>query len=141
MLTASPYRYMAISLLFIRKTPTKVNFRSFSFVRSFVARFFRRRQKFSTTRKWKKAYLCRCDRFRPRLVNFGTICAIFKPVKVLKIHHATFWRIQPVVPGFMRICLWFAQILGRSAEFAKKWHTKFSIFEKIARMAPISTID
>ena len=29
-----------------------------------------------------------------------------------------FWRIQPIVPGFMRICLRFHQISGRSAEFA-----------------------
>ena len=40
--------------------------------------------------------------------------------------HATFGRIQTIVPGFVRIVIRFAQILGRSAEFAKKWHVDFS---------------
>ena len=42
-----------------------------------------------------------------------------------EISLATFWRIQPIVPGFVRIIIRFAQILGRSAEFAKKWHVFF----------------
>ena len=37
---------------------------------------------------------------------------------------ATFWRIQPIVPGFVRILIRFAQIPGRSAEFAQKWNLK-----------------
>ena len=42
-----------------------------------------------------------------------------------KILHAIFWRIRPIVPGFARIWLWFAQIPGRSAGFIKKWHVDF----------------
>ena len=45
--------------------------------------------------------------------------------------HATFWWIQPIVPGFGRIVIRFAQILGGSAEFAKTWRAKFSNFERL----------
>ena len=38
-----------------------------------------------------------------------------------KNSHATFVRILPNVPGFVRIATRFAQIPGRSAKFAKKW--------------------
>ena len=57
-----------------------------------------------------------------------------------KISHATFSRIQPIVPGFVLIIIRFARIPGRSAEFTKKWHVKFQLSNgsKIARMAPIS---
>ena len=53
--------------------------------------------------------------------------------------HAIFWWIQPIVPGFGRIVIRFAQILGRSAELAKKWRANFrtSNGSKIARIAPI----
>ena len=71
-----------------------------------------------------------------------------------KLCHATFERIKPIVPGFLRIVIRFAQIPGRSAEFAQKWRVDFclnfapnffpssKIFNglKIARMVPISTI-
>ena len=55
---------------------------------------------------------------------------------------ATFWWIQPIVPGFVRIIIRFAWILGRSAEFAQKWLVNFQLSNgsKIAMMAPISTI-
>ena len=35
--------------------------------------------------------------------------------KVQKMQNATFWRIKPIVPGFVRIGFRFAQILGRFA--------------------------
>ena len=46
-----------------------------------------------------------------------------------KISLATFWRIQPIGPGFGRILIRFAQIPGRSAEFAQKWRVDFSNFK------------
>ena len=46
-----------------------------------------------------------------------------------KISLATFWRIQPIVPGFGRILIRIAQIPGRSAEFAQKWRVDFSNFK------------
>ena len=48
-----------------------------------------------------------------------------------KISLATFWRIQPIVPGFVRILIRFAQIPGRSAEFAQKWRVDFSNFKRL----------
>ena len=51
----------------------------------------------------------------------------FWAVQSLKISHAIFWQIQPIVPGFRRIWLQFDQIPGRSAEFTKKWHVDFFI--------------
>ena len=50
----------------------------------------------------------------------------FWAVRSLKISHAIFWQIRPIVPGFRRIWLQFDQIPGRSAEFTKKWHVDFS---------------
>ena len=50
----------------------------------------------------------------------------FWAVQSLKISHAIFWQIRPIVPGFRRIWLQFDQIPGRSAEFTKKWHVDFS---------------
>ena len=55
--------------------------------------------------------------------------------------HATFWWIQPIVPGFGRIVIRFAQILGRSAEFAKKWRAKFSNFEQLKNREDSSDFD
>ena len=49
----------------------------------------------------------------------------FWAVRSLKISHAIFWQIRPIVPGFRRIWLQFDQIPGRSAEFTKKWHVYF----------------
>ena len=49
----------------------------------------------------------------------------FWAVQSLKISHAIFWQIRPIVPGFRRIWLQFDQIPGRSAEFTKKWHVYF----------------
>ena len=40
---------------------------------------------------------------------------------------ATFWWIQPIIPGFMRMWLRFTQIPGWSAEFAKNWHMDFFV--------------
>ena len=52
-------------------------------------------------------------------------------VPITNIAHATCWWIRSVVPWFWRIVIRFAQILGGSAEFAKKWHAKFSNSERL----------
>ena len=49
--------------------------------------------------------------------------------------HSSFWRIRPIVPGFLRIVTGFIQIWRFFCVFAK---TSYGL--KIARMAPISTI-
>ena len=48
---------------------------------------------------------------------------------------------QPVVPGFGRIVIKFAQIPGQSAEFTKKWHAKFSNFERLKNREDSSDFD
>ena len=55
--------------------------------------------------------------------------------------HAIFWRIRPIVPGFDRIVIRFGQILGRSAEFAKKWHAKLSNFKQLKNCEDGSDFD
>ena len=55
--------------------------------------------------------------------------------------HATFRRIRPIVPRFVGIIIRFAQILGRSAEFAKKWHAKFVNFERLKNREDGSDFD
>ena len=69
----------------------------------------------------------------PKIIEIGPILAIFKLFEILedfgqkheKNPHATFERISPIVPGFVRIWLQFAQFPGRSAKFAQKWHVDF----------------
>ena len=58
-----------------------------------------------------------------------------------KISLATFWRIQPIVPGFGRIPIRFAQILGRSAEFAQKWRVDLSNFKRLKNREDGSDFD
>ena len=73
---------------------------------SSARQFFRPRETFSKDRSG------RSDQNRPRIIKIGAILAIFDPFKVLqfgknldqkdeKNPHATFGRIQPIVPGFM----------------------------------------
>ena len=59
----------------LRVTPQKTFFVR-SFVRSFVAKIFGRRENF-----WKKS-LGRRDRFRQKIVKIGAILAIFEPLQV-----------------------------------------------------------
>ena len=54
---------------------------------------------------------------------------------------ATFSRIQPIVPGFGRILIRFAQIPGRSPEFAQKWRVDFSNFKRLKNRADGSDFD
>ena len=58
-----------------------------------------------------------------------------------EISLATFWRIQPIVPGFGRILIRFAQIPGRSAEFAQKWRVDFSNFKRLKNREDSSDLD
>ena len=51
---------------------------------------------------------------------------------------ATFWWIRPIVPGFGRIIIRFAQIVGR---FAKKWRAKFSNFKRLKNREDSSDFD
>ena len=55
--------------------------------------------------------------------------------------HAAFWRIRPIVPGFLRIVIRSAQILGRSAEFAKKRHVDFWILKRLKNREDGSDFD
>ena len=61
-----------------------------------------------------------------------------------KNSHATFWRIQPIVPGFVRIVIKF-QIRANPGAIGKVFlcffveNMKISNSLKIARLAPIST--
>ena len=48
-----------------------------------------------------------------------------------EISLATFWRIQPSVPGFGRMLIRFAQIPGRLPQFAQKWRVDFSNFKRL----------
>ena len=75
----------------LRVTPQKTFFRLF--FRSFArrenfssVRFFFSARKFSSARKFGEKNLGRRDRFRPKIVEIGSILAIFKPFQVLKIH-------------------------------------------------------
>ena len=56
-------------------------------------------------RNFLQKNLGRRDRFRPKIVEIGAILGIFEPFEILKIKkkspHATFWRIWPIVPGFI----------------------------------------
>ena len=58
-----------------------------------------------------------------------------------EISLATFWRIQPIVPGFGRILIRFAQIPGRSPEFAQKWRVDFSNFKRLKNREDGSDFD
>ena len=58
-----------------------------------------------------------------------------------KISLATFWRIQPIVLGFVRILIRFAQIPGRSPEFAQKWRVDFSNFKRLKNREDGSDFD
>ena len=55
--------------------------------------------------------------------------------------HVILRWIQPIVPGFGWIVIRFAQILGGSAEFAKKWRAKFSNFERLKNREDSSDFD
>ena len=55
--------------------------------------------------------------------------------------HATFLRIRLLVPRFVGIIFRFAPILGRSAEFAKKWHVNFQNFERLKNQEDGSDFD
>ena len=55
--------------------------------------------------------------------------------------YATFGRIQPIVPGFVRILIRLARILGRSAEFAKKWPVHFQISNGLKNCEDSSDFD
>ena len=47
---------------------------------------------------------------------------------------AIVWRIQPIVPGIVRILIRFAQIPGRSAEFALKVAREFSSLQTAPKL-------
>ena len=115
----------------LRRAPG--NFRHL--VRSFVATLT---QIFcSTTRKFLKNRSARRDQNRPRIVKIGAILAIFEPFEVLLFGqnldqkdeenpHATFWRIQLIVPGFYRNSSQTELSPGRLSKFFEKWRVQFS---------------
>ena len=55
--------------------------------------------------------------------------------------HATFYRVRPIVLRYVGIIIRFAQIPGRLAEFAKKWHSKFLNFERLKNREDSSDFD
>ena len=61
---------------------------------------FRRREFFSTAQKKSKTSLGRLDRFRPGIVQIGSILTIFKPFEILKFYTPLFGEFAP---GFGRI--------------------------------------
>ena len=62
-------------------------------------------------------------------------------VPITKNAHATFGRIWPIVPGFVRTVSRLAQILVRSAKFAKKLHGIFWNFERFRNREDSSDFD
>ena len=64
-------------------------------------------------------------------------------LSLLKIENtlATFGRIQPIVPGFVRIIIRFAYILGRLAELAQKWHVNFQNLKRLKHREDGSDFD
>lgn len=110
---------------------------NFSLVCSFV---FCWSEFFSTAQTLLQHILGWRNRFRPKITEIGAILAILSHSKfccrqhLVKNHeknpHATFWRIQPIVPGLARISLPWHHDLHKSWDnqlnSPKKGHVDFS---------------
>ena len=105
-----------------------------SVIFDFVWPFARRESIFGVAnygdKNFRKEILGRRERVRPKILEIRVILAILRPLEVLKNYMPNY---MPHFGDFDRSSQdqggsgsQLPQILGRSAEFAKKWHVHFS---------------